>query len=146
MSTQDGPKKALQLDPGTVKRCRASGCTCLLLLGGSLLSLLIALGVARFASVLYQNSQAPHDFMYAKDTSPEDVDNMSSVKFDIVATVWVANRTRASSAAGGDWSGVALAKPVNEYRSFSDVVFRGVTLRDEHVHAQVNLTIPLEPL
>ncbi|KAF5318932.1 hypothetical protein D9611_013689 [Ephemerocybe angulata] len=145
MSAQDYEK--LNLDPGLPKRKRPSGCRCLLLSCGTLLALLVLAGIGALAHFGYQQARQPHGFMYANKTL-EELDDLSTVvrplidedrKFDILATVWVVdyaadfeNRRRA-------WVG-----PAPEYHIFSDVIFRGLTLKSKHVHTQVNLTIPLE--
>ncbi|KAF6745662.1 hypothetical protein DFP72DRAFT_925470 [Ephemerocybe angulata] len=144
-----GGKGALVLNPGAMKRRGPSRLKRLMFRGCMVVSCLVVLGIAKFASVLYKRAQFPHQFMY-KDLKPEEVEDWSNVvrplvdentKFDIVATVWVANRTF-DFTLGNEWAQWAGQSP--EEHIFSGVIFRGVTLSDKHVHARVNLSIPLE--
>ncbi|KAJ2932378.1 hypothetical protein H1R20_g4723, partial [Candolleomyces eurysporus] len=140
----------LDLDPGTVptRKRRTSGCKCMLFAVGILISLLVSIGIAKFLSSLYHVMQEPHSFLYENKTLAE-VRNMSTVvrplvdrdqKFDIVATVWVRTLDpRDGASEQYNWMH-------GEDHIFSDTVFRGVTLMDEHIHTRVNLSIPLETL
>ncbi|KAJ2929921.1 hypothetical protein H1R20_g7160, partial [Candolleomyces eurysporus] len=137
----------LDIDPGTVpsRRRRMSGCKCMLLAVGILISLLVSIGIAKFVSSVFHGLREPHNSLYENKTLAE-VKNMANVvrplvdrdqKFDIVATVWVRTLDPRDDASGRyGW--------MHEDHIFSDTVFRGVTLMDEHVHTKVNLSIPLE--
>ena len=115
---------------------------------GILIALLVSILVAKIASSIFNGMREPHDFLYENKTLAE-VKNMSAVvrplvdrdqKFDIVTTVWVRKLDpRDNASARYDWMH-------GEDHIFSDTVFRGLTLMDEHVHTQVNLSIPLETL
>ncbi|KAJ2932394.1 hypothetical protein H1R20_g4724, partial [Candolleomyces eurysporus] len=138
----------LDIDPGTVpsRRRRMSGCKCMLLAVGILISLLVSIGIAKFVSSVFHGLREPHNSLYENKTLAE-VKNMANVvrplvdrdqKFDIVATVWVRTLDPRDDASGRyGWMH-------GEDHIFSDTVFRGVTLMDEHVHTKVNLSIPLE--
>ncbi|RXW19290.1 hypothetical protein EST38_g6566 [Candolleomyces aberdarensis] len=137
----------LGLGPGTVpsRKRRISGCKCMLLAVGILI-LLVSIGIARFVSSVLHGVREPHNLLYENKTLAE-VKNMSTIvrplvdrdqRFDIVATVWVRTLDSGDNASGQyDWMH-------GEDHVFSDTVFRGVTLMDEHVHTKVNLSIPLE--
>ncbi|KAJ2932404.1 hypothetical protein H1R20_g4725, partial [Candolleomyces eurysporus] len=138
----------LDLDPGTVptRKRRTSGCKCMLFAVGILISLLVSIGIAKFVSSIFYGIREPHSFLYENKTLAE-VKNMSTVvrplvdrdqKFDIVATVWVRTLDPLDNASEQyDWMH-------GEDHIFSDTVFHGVTLMDEHIHTKVNLSIPLE--
>lgn len=90
----------------------------------------------------------PHPDLYANTTV--DKADWSKVvrplvdertKFDIVATVW----SKTPGERKGD-EGLAGSAPDGEQVLFEGVVFRGVTLKDKHVHTSVDLEIPLENL
>jgi hypothetical protein len=113
---------------------------------GVLITLLGSIGMAKLASSIFKGMREPHNFLYENKTLAE-VRNMSTIvrplvdrdqKFDIVATVWV-RRPDPRDNASWYWGH-------GEEHIFSDTVFHGVTLMDEHVHTQVNLSIPLETL
>jgi hypothetical protein len=139
----------LDLDPGTVpsRKRRTSGCKCMLIAVGVLLTLLGSIGIAKLASSIFKGMREPHNALYENKTLAE-VRNMSTIvrplvdsdqKFDIVATVWVRTLEPQDNASWHYWT-------YGEEHIFSDTVFHGVTLMDEHVHSQVNLSIPLETL
>ncbi|KAJ2932407.1 hypothetical protein H1R20_g4730, partial [Candolleomyces eurysporus] len=139
----------LDLFPGTVtsRKRRISGCKCMLLAFGILIFLLVSMGITQFVSSVLPGVREPHNLLYENKTLAE-VKNMSTVvrplvdrdqRFDVVATVWVRTLDprwdRASER--HDWMH-------GEDHIFSDTVFRGVTLMDEHIHTKINLSIPLD--
>lgn len=63
-------------------------------------------------------------------------------KFDIVANVWVRTLKNPVQDIQSERYGWAHG----EENIFSDTVFRGVTLMDEHIHSKVNLSVPLATL
>ncbi|RXW19303.1 hypothetical protein EST38_g6558 [Candolleomyces aberdarensis] len=138
----------LDFNPGIVpsRKRRTSGCKCMLFAVGILISLLVSIGIAKFVSSMFYGIREPHSFLYENKTLAE-VKNMSTVvrplvdrdqKFDIIATVWVRTLDpRYDASKQYDWMH-------GEDHIFSDTVFHGVTLMDEHVHTKVNLSIPLE--
>ena len=137
----------LRLDPGTVKRQRASGCKCLLYTGVILCTLLGTIWIGRVVTAMANSARNPHSSIYENKTLAE-VEDLSMVvrplvdetqKFDIFATVWA--RDPGPRNLGGPFLFIQQEHPI-----FSDVLFQGVTLRDRHVHAKVNLSIPLESL
>jgi archaellum biogenesis protein FlaJ (TadC family) len=143
-------QERLILDPGIApaRNRRTSGCKCMLLAVGALVSLLFSIGIAKIGSDLFYDLGNPHRILYQNETWSE-VKNISTVvrplvdryqKFDIVATVWVRTIDPGDDASGLYYNWV-YEDPI-----FSNTVFRGVRLMDKHVHTKVNLSIPLETL
>lgn len=130
-------------DNATQRRKGRSCCGWFFSLATALVSLVVILVLAKAGAELYHVASLPHAFMYENKTL-EEVQDLQTVvrplvdeqqKFDIVATVWVPTSKTVR--------GRSLEE---EDHIFSDVIFRGLTLQDKHVHAQVNLSIPLNIL
>ena len=150
-------KEGLKLDPGTTpKRTRRSTCKCI---GYSLATIaLVGLFLALFTvfSSLRQWAVHPHKWMYHNATL-EEVKNRRSVvqpligatqTFDIVATVWI--REPGDESKNEESKGDGIVESVTalprETSLFSDVVFRGLTLKDKWASKSVDLRIPTKVL
>ncbi|KAJ2924040.1 hypothetical protein H1R20_g1209, partial [Candolleomyces eurysporus] len=139
------------LDPGpsrTRTQRTSVSCKCTTVVVGAILALLAYAVFVKIAWEFYWNMREPHDWMYS-DKTAEEVRDWSAVvrplvdrnqKFDITATVW-ARKPHQYRESYGLTKDQPLEEPI-----FSGVVFRGVTFMDEHVHAKVNLSIPLKTL
>ena len=112
----------------------------------------LALGVGIVAAVLFvsfgmqvlDDARYPHKYLYENKTLEEMKSALDHVvqplvdekhKFDIVATVWAKDEMGPRD----PFTGALREAPI-----FSEVVFRGVTLMDKHVHTTVNLSIPVK--
>ncbi|KAF8995540.1 hypothetical protein BDQ17DRAFT_1430285 [Cyathus striatus] len=136
----------LSLDPGIQHRKPSSPCKCLIWSGiiciglfAAICAILVLFFIYSLVMVAVRSLNSPYAWAY-HNTTLEGVTNHSNVvrplidegqTFDIVASVWVRN---------GPFRG--LNEPVPEALLFSDVVFRGVSLKDRGILSKVSFQVP----
>ncbi|TFK38532.1 hypothetical protein BDQ12DRAFT_631119 [Crucibulum laeve] len=143
------PEARLNLDPGPPRRKSSSGCKCILWTIALLFVLFVALLIGRIVDTALKGLRHPHRNLFQNATLAEVASNLSIVvqplvdndqTFDIAATVWV--REVEDEDISKD---LEMVKETYKSRAiFSDIVLRGLRLKDKHQKANIQLQVPTD--
>ncbi|KAF7360598.1 hypothetical protein MVEN_00791200 [Mycena venus] len=133
----------IPLDPGVPARKRGSFCKFCLCIGLVLFGLLVATIIYGLGKLVFSLTQVSHSRIFQNQTL-EEVKNRAAVVrpliddtqlFDIAVSVW----TLRDEESGGESS----SDGVSETPLYSDIVFRGLRLGDQHKTASIVYTLPI---
>ncbi|KAF7360594.1 hypothetical protein MVEN_00790800 [Mycena venus] len=131
------------LDPGVPARKRGSFCKFCLCIGLVLFGLLVATIIYVLGKLVFSLTQVSHSRIFQNQTL-EEVKNRAAVVrplvddnqlFDIAVSVW----TLRDEESGGESS----SDEVSKTPLYSDIVFRGLRLGDQHKTASIVYTLPI---